>query len=274
MKFDTLERRRAYWGFWSELLELEWGEEERAMRQRLAQWPLERLEREGYCLNQLRGTARGSFFGKALVRLQLPSNGRTQTSEGKQARHGFGSGDEVLLSHSLPPESGGMRAEVTAVGDNFIELAMAELPAELTERRWRLDRGSNRTAHVRIAEGLANFVSDRYSGPPALRSAILSAAVTDGSLASQTTYSAISRGMISDAISAAEIAARATPSDSREAEAGVGDAVPALNPSQRQAVEAACERPVSLIQGPPGTGDPLDLRQIPYKPLQIPADRL
>ena len=104
MTADTpLEIRKNYWALWKELLELEWEQEERAMRERLEQWPRSRLVKEGLCLHNVRGSLRGSFFGQVLVRLEL--NDRGDRLE-RRARHAFQAGDEVLLSRKDPLQPG------------------------------------------------------------------------------------------------------------------------------------------------------------------------
>ena len=190
----SLESRKKYWGFWKELLELEWAEEERTIHERLREWPLTRLQKEGLCITELRATWMGPWFQQSRIRLHLPTGERGRRDRDARAgwrertgRHSFQSGDEVLLSRQDPLEPGSMRAEVVAVADEYIDLALVSLPLALSEETWRLDQGANRTSHMRTLEGLADFVSDRFDGPTALRNAVISQVVSTASLKVRST---------------------------------------------------------------------------------------
>ena len=83
--------------------------------------------------------------------------------------------------------------------------SQTEVPVALAEEAWRLDKGASRTSHVRTLEGLADFVSDKYDGPPALRNAVISEVLSSASLRVRETderfFDRAARGAISAAIS-------------------------------------------------------------------------
>ena len=57
------------------LVRLELQAEQDAVQQRLHTWPLARLRSEGLVLMELRGSKRGSFLGKPIVRLLAGGSG-------------------------------------------------------------------------------------------------------------------------------------------------------------------------------------------------------
>ena len=85
---DSSGARQAYYAKWEALLRMEWECEEAATNQRLLEWPVEKLEKEGLCLAGLSARRRkGRFYSQPILRLSLRRSG---------LKHSFQPGDEVL----------------------------------------------------------------------------------------------------------------------------------------------------------------------------------
>ena len=85
---DSSGARQAYYAKWEALLRMEWECEEAATNQRLLEWPVEKLEKEGLCLAGLSARRRkGRFYSQQILRLSLRRSG---------LKHSFQPGDEAL----------------------------------------------------------------------------------------------------------------------------------------------------------------------------------
>ncbi|EOD33783.1 hypothetical protein EMIHUDRAFT_229291 [Emiliania huxleyi CCMP1516] len=156
----VLERkRRVYYAKWEALLRMEWECEEAATNQRLLEWPVEKLEKEGLCLAGLSARRRkGRFYSQQILRLSLRRSG---------LKHSFQPGDEALsrgCRKSLG--SGGaasLKGEVLELHVGHIDVALsaaAASPPDGVERE-TLDRVANRTAFDRTVAGLRSWAGDR-----------------------------------------------------------------------------------------------------------------
>ncbi|EOD30455.1 hypothetical protein EMIHUDRAFT_113243 [Emiliania huxleyi CCMP1516] len=159
---------------------MEWECEEAATNQRLLEWPVEKLEKEGLCLAGLSARRRkGRFYSQPILRLSLRRSG---------LKHSFQPGDEalshgcrkslgsVLLSRGCPLQGGAasLKGEVLELHVGHIDVALsaaAASPPDGVEREtWRLDRVANRTA---CARALGASPSGRSGSPlPAARLAV------------------------------------------------------------------------------------------------------
>mmetsp|Transcript_46408 Transcript_46408/g.148216 ORF Transcript_46408/g.148216 Transcript_46408/m.148216 type:complete len:720 (-) Transcript_46408:19-2178(-) len=138
---------------WRELIELEWQEELRLVNERLKNWSLDRLVRQGYCITDLKGTRRGQFFGKEKISF-------TKDFIGK---HQFTSGDEVLVSRRNPLEdTSSWKGEVVELGQSRITIVAMDAHRDLGVGAWRLDCGANKTAYERTKEALGYMTGHKY----------------------------------------------------------------------------------------------------------------
>ncbi|KAG2481971.1 hypothetical protein HYH03_019078 [Edaphochlamys debaryana] len=149
----------AYVGRFAPLVQMELEEERRQVEARLRSWPLPRLRSEGLVLTDLRGAVRGSYLGKAVVRL-------TAADGGELPYHRFTSGALVTLCRRspLPPERP-TEALVLDRGRGEVRLVADCPPRDLGEGLWRLDKGADITAYKRMAAALRALYKDP-SAPP------------------------------------------------------------------------------------------------------------
>ena len=167
----TPQTRRLYHDHWRRLVELEWEAEQTVVLERLKDWPLSRLEREGLCLTGLQHRSTGRFFERPLHRFSMRPR--------REARHEFQVGDAVILSRSHPLSTEALRGEVVELGSDTVAVAvsgeaMGGLEA-VKEGAWRLDRGANRTAYTRTVAALGEFCGFGWSGAGVLRKVIMEA---------------------------------------------------------------------------------------------------
>ena len=267
MSIDASESNRSrYLSHWRTLMELEHQAENSAVTERLQEWPLERLEREGLTLTGLTDARRaGGLFSREAVRFQAPSLSLRQ--------HSFDVGDEAYISHNGPLDAAGnlhrnvIRCEIAEINPNSLTVALEpSASASLLEnkvnfgtggggetgqsRPWRLDRMANSTAYRRTVAALEEWTSSGFDfgASTALRRTII-----EGATSAVREFPSASSG--------------ATPSwrstIGAEAKAAASDTHVKLNNPQRTAVLGALDafssggsgaHTISLIQGPPGTG--------------------
>ena len=116
---DSSGARQAYYAKWEALLRMEWECEEAATNQRLLEWPVEKLEKEGLCLAGLSARRRkGRFYSQPILRLSLRRSG---------LKHSFQPGDEVLAR--LQEESRKCLGRVWQVCGKCLGPPLARLPA-------------------------------------------------------------------------------------------------------------------------------------------------
>lgn len=135
-----------------ELIGMEWQEEERQMRQRLEEWPLSRLVKQGVAIFGLKAQRAGFFFGEPSIKFSVPGSDLPQ--------HDFQRGDEVIVSDGSPLGPSAMRAQVALVTPQAISCVMQDVPRPYAD--WRLDKGSNRTIYDRTVKAVSFFGSDRF----------------------------------------------------------------------------------------------------------------
>ncbi|KAG2448507.1 hypothetical protein HYH02_006398 [Chlamydomonas schloesseri] len=150
----------AYVARFAPLVQLELDEERRLVEQRLCHWPLGRLRSEGLALTGLRAARRGSYLGKAVVRL-------TAAEGGELPFHKFTSGTLVTLCRQHPLEERCVEALVLDRGRGEVRLVADRVPGDVLEGFWRLDRGANITSYQRMAQALQALYKqpDAMPGP-------------------------------------------------------------------------------------------------------------
>jgi len=202
------------------LIGWELDDEMREVERRLERWPKARLAAAGLALFDLSARTSGWIFGHRVIKLTLP--GRNLPS------HRFKQGDIVLLSRHDPLREETIEAIVERRARGSLRIVLSDVPKDLRQGSWRLDRAANRVAHDRMRDALDSFFGDE--GATDLRDLIL--------------------GQPSDMAASA-----ARPADFGGAKRKIAERFDrGLNESQLQAAEAACKRRITLIQGPPGTG--------------------
>eukprot|EP00927_Polykrikos_kofoidii_P049221 TRINITY_DN43315_c0_g1_i1.p1 TRINITY_DN43315_c0_g1~~TRINITY_DN43315_c0_g1_i1.p1 ORF type:complete len:731 (-),score=122.19 TRINITY_DN43315_c0_g1_i1:517-2709(-) len=154
---------------WRELIELEWQEELRVVNDRLQNWPLERLIRQGFCITGLWAQKRGAFFGKPKITFSKDFIGR----------HQFSSGDEVVVCRQCPVrEKHAWKGEIVEIGAVRVTIVSDDAPVDVRFGTWRLDRGANKTAYERTKAALGHVTGAKFQ-QKSLRRLILNEDVTE-----------------------------------------------------------------------------------------------
>ena len=206
------------------LIRRELDDETAMVEERWKSWSKQRLLAAGLALFDLNGRGQGRFFGEPILVFENRQGSRLPI-------HRFGHGDIVLISRASPWGEKVVEGIVLDRGPTRIRIVVSEKPKDLKKGTWRLDRGANRVAHDRMHEALSTFHSSDSEGGTVLRDLLL------GSLHDMETS-----------------AARPPEIHGQKRRGPLGIEKMTLNPSQKQAVESAIERRLTLIQGPPGTG--------------------
>ncbi|GIM05113.1 hypothetical protein Vretimale_9531, partial [Volvox reticuliferus] len=157
----------AYVARFAPLVQMELEEERRQVDERLRVWPMGRLRSEGLVLTDLRAVRRGSYLGKAIVRL-------TAADGGELPFHRFTSGTLVTLCRLNPLSERTTEGLVLDRGRWEVRLVMDSLPPGLMEGLWRLDKGVNIVTYQRMAQAMQAL----YKDPNTVGTAAAGAAAT------------------------------------------------------------------------------------------------
>eukprot|EP00928_Gymnodinium_smaydae_P020797 TRINITY_DN18040_c0_g3_i1.p1 TRINITY_DN18040_c0_g3~~TRINITY_DN18040_c0_g3_i1.p1 ORF type:complete len:724 (+),score=90.03 TRINITY_DN18040_c0_g3_i1:90-2261(+) len=204
----------SYKAKWKSLIELEWSEEMRVVEDRLQNWSLDRLVKQGFCITDLSARRRGEFFGKAKVTF----------SKDCIPRHQFTSGDEVLVSRRHPlNEKGAWKGELIELSSSSVTIVSDSVPPDVRTGSWRLDCGANKTAYERTKSALG-FITGAKFKEKKMRRLILNEASSE----------------LRELESGDPLI--------------LPQALATLNTSQVAAINGVHNKTLGLIQGPPGTG--------------------
>ncbi|KAL6763891.1 P-loop containing nucleoside triphosphate hydrolase protein [Haematococcus lacustris] len=131
------------------LLEAELAEEQRVVRERLAAWPLARLNAEGLVLLGLTARRDGDYFGKVVLCLFTPGSDLPY--------HRFASGDLVTLCRSNPLSERTFEALVLEKTWREVRVVADFPPPNMSVGVWRLDKGANMTTYLRSAAAMRSL---------------------------------------------------------------------------------------------------------------------
>lgn len=130
------------------LVTIEWEEEQRIVRERLTEWPLERLVAEGLTMYGLSAQMCGEDeIGRLRIRFAPEGCGLLPA-------HDFQHGDQLLVSWGGHPLDCKLTAQVLDVTGESITCTMRSAPPPCGPGQLRLDRGPNSIAHARTMKAL------------------------------------------------------------------------------------------------------------------------
>jgi hypothetical protein len=153
---STARSFQEYHSKFTQLLEFELKENTDAIKQRLSMNRVE-LQRLGLALFDLVGSQSGMLFGNYLIRLTHAANAKNTNEDTRieLPHHNFRPNDLVLLSNLK--DEGFVEGIVSERAKWYIVVIVNDLPRDLTNQRWRVDRSGNRIAHDRCMEALRLF---------------------------------------------------------------------------------------------------------------------
>ena len=213
-------RSQDFFNRFSRLIDWELEDEMQQVDERLRNWPKKKLVAHGHTLLGLNARNSGWLFGERIVSFR-PPKGEDIGS------HRFKQGDIVSICRTDPLKERATEGIVLARRRNSISVVVSEGLERIRSGSWRIDRGANRVAHDRMMDALREILRDE---PPTTLSDILLGRPRD----------------VNDSAATPPLLRGVKPKPHTPAEI--------LNESQQAAFDAAMNRRLTLIQGPPGCG--------------------
>ncbi|KAJ3025657.1 Tripartite DNA replication factor [Rhizophlyctis rosea] len=147
---------------WKDLVAQELKEEERLVKERLELWSLPRLQSEGIVLTDLRCITAGVFFGKRVLKF-------FRYDQRMLPFHKFGYDMSVAYATTCFVRNPVLYLGAEISGANDITVTCeGQLPEDLTQGTWRVDKGSNTIAYDRMNFALIGMGYDVPDPPDAL----------------------------------------------------------------------------------------------------------
>ncbi|EPQ55806.1 P-loop containing nucleoside triphosphate hydrolase protein [Gloeophyllum trabeum ATCC 11539] len=259
---------QAYKEHFLPLLDAEQKEDEAILKERLSNWPLDRLKEEGYCLTGLSAFwLKATQFGRPVAAFLLGPGIALPD-------HRFDNGTQVLVSRLDPLQEKPLQGSVVSHTTTQIRVAFPEL-YDLDESAWRLDVGYTNVIYERMRTAIGSLVHD-----PALLEKESDTSASDRQLILQGTHlrDKLLRSFASDEDVNQLQPPRAEDGAKDDEDLSFlsadmrihswiqrysrpnpvvveGDPVlSGLNPTQIRAIALMVGKRMSLVQGPPGTG--------------------
>ncbi|KDQ54482.1 hypothetical protein JAAARDRAFT_135529 [Jaapia argillacea MUCL 33604] len=147
------EEIQAYQAHFLPMLDSEQAEDETVLRERLANWSLDRLQEEGYCLTGLSAFwLDANQFGRPVASFDLGPGIALPD-------HRFDNGTQVLVSRIDPLKEEPLRGSVVSSTQTRLRVSFPEL-ADLTDGPWRLDVGRSNIVFERMRTAISHMNYD------------------------------------------------------------------------------------------------------------------
>ncbi|THH07595.1 hypothetical protein EW145_g3266 [Phellinidium pouzarii] len=126
--------------------------EEKLINDRLENWGLERLKKEGYCLTGLHSFApKKTSLGRQVARFK---------TLGKLPSHSFTYGAQVIVSRIDPLKENAYRGSVINIEPELIDVTFEENFSEIANGYWRLDLGASSAIYQRMRSAIKQLHCD------------------------------------------------------------------------------------------------------------------
>ncbi|KAI0087655.1 P-loop containing nucleoside triphosphate hydrolase protein [Irpex rosettiformis] len=149
------EEVKAFESHFKPLLEAERDEDEAVLRERLASWPLQKLQDEGYCITEMQAFWQDRYkYGKPVATFHLGPG------IALPPHHRFDGGTQVLVTHLGPLRETAQRGSVLNSTQSQLFVSFPERFKIETKKPWRLDIGRSNTVFDRMNEAVGRMSCD------------------------------------------------------------------------------------------------------------------
>ena len=220
-------RSCAYFGHFNALLHLEYLVELEGMRRRVLLRPVEALQKTGWALASLKVSSVIKQTRKFKDNSQGPKVTLTVPTGVSTERLKFKKGDGVLLSRTHPLKDMLTDASVIDITAKHIVVGLLEIkevPADLEEGTWRLDKAANKTSYVRQITSLIRLCARNNSNNKNNNHADRARAGRGEGQAQSSIFDLITMGSVGFVDDCVHLKARKAPAASLEATAATAAA--------------------------------------------------